>query len=157
MEASRKPISSYSEPALLRQIMINAKKQGNTKVYWEAFRRVCELEGKDYDDPLERDFYSTLAAYEELLAEKHGKRVRASRTWQKLKNKGFVACLEDWALSSQRTEGFSTLVQNGHIELTGEFLVTKYPSRFSPEAVRNAQMIIELVKNGDLGTALEPL
>jgi hypothetical protein len=134
-----KTISSYTDVKDLRQIMINAKRAKRDDVYWEAFRRVCELEGMNYDDPLERDFYATLTADEELLSEKNGKRTRANRTRTKLQNKGVVGCLEDWAMSTQPTEGFNTLVANGQTELTGEFLVTKYADRFSPEAVTRAK------------------
>ena len=129
--------------------MINAKHLCRMDIYWEAFAKVCELEGKAYGDPLEREFYATLTVYEELLAEKHGRRQRASRTRQKLASKGFIACLEDWALSPKRTEGFLALVAAGKKELTGEYLVTKYPDRFSPKAVTNARMIVELLE-GDL-------
>jgi len=125
--------------------MVNAKRQKNMEIYWQAFRRVCELEGKNYDDPLEREFYSTLAAYEELLADKHGRRQPAARTRQKLKNQGFIACLEDWALSAKRTDGFNALVDSGQVELTGEHLVTKYPDRFSAKAVANARKVLESI------------
>ena len=141
-----KAISDYTDVGELRQVMANAKRLNKPDVYWEAFERCCELQGGKYPDPLERDFYSTLAAYEELLAEKHGRRQSASRTRQKLRNKGFIACLEDWALDGKRTEGFETLVKNGHVELTGEYLVTKYPDRFTAKAVENATLVLAMLK-----------
>lgn len=79
-----------------------------------------------------------LTAYEELLSEKNKRRTAASRTRQKLNNKGVVQCLEDWARGQTETAGFQTLVDAGLVELTGEYLVTKYPDRFTPEAVRCA-------------------
>jgi hypothetical protein len=150
LEKPKKPISAYTDPAEVRQIMANAKRLGNDDLYWEAFRKVCQLEGKNFEDPLERDFYSMLAAYEELLYAKHGKRIRATRVRDKLQRKGFLACLEDWAVGSKRTEGFTTLVSSGHVELTGEFLVSKYPDRFTPKAVRNARMVLDMVENAEL-------
>jgi len=133
-----KPISSYTDAKQLQILMTNAKRQGREAIYNEAFRRRCELEGINYDDPLEREFHVTLAAYEELLAEKHGRRQPAGYTRRKLRDKGVVQCLEDWAMDTKETDGFRTLVDRGMIELTGEYLVTKYPKRFSPEAVRRA-------------------
>jgi hypothetical protein len=133
-----KPISSYTDPKQLQTLMKNAKQQGRDDVYFEALRRRCELLGLNYDDPLERDFYSMLAAYEELLSEKNKRRTAASRTRQKLKDKGVVECLEDWARGYTETEGFKLLTQAGLTELTGEYLVTKYPDRFTAEAVRRA-------------------
>lgn len=134
-----KPISSYTDPKQLQTLMKNAQRQGRDDVYYEALRRRCELIGLDYDDPLERDFHSMLTAYEELLTEKNQRRTAASRTRQKLKNKGVVQCLEDWARGNTVTAGFETLVKAGLTELTGEYLVTKYPDRFTPEAVHRAK------------------
>lgn len=104
-----KPISTYREAADLRALMANAKRLNKEDIYRQAFLRLCEVEGLNYSDPLEREFYATLTAYEEVLAAKHGRRQPAARTRQKLKNKGFVACLEDWALGERRTDGFETL------------------------------------------------
>ncbi len=133
-----KPISEYTDPKALRNLMVNAKKLNRDDVWREAFLRLCALEGEDHSDPLHRDFYATLAAYEELLTEKNGRTTRANRTRQKLKNKGVIQCLEDWAIAPGGTDGFNLLIGFGMIELTGEYLVTKYPDRFSQEAVRAA-------------------
>jgi hypothetical protein len=130
-----KPISKYTDPKELRNLMANAKRLKRDDVWREAFLRLCSLEGGDQADPLHHDFYATLAAYEELLTEKNGRTTRASRTRQKLKNKGVVECLEDWATASVGTDGFNLLVSLGMVELTGEYLVMKYPHRFSQQAV----------------------
>jgi len=134
-----KQISSYTDPKQLETVMKNAKRQGRNDVYHEALRRRCELIGLNYDDPLDRDFHSMLAAYEQLLTEKNHRRTAASRTRQKLKNKGVVECLEDWARGRTETAGFKFLIDAGLVELTGEYLVTKYPDRFTAEAVRRAK------------------
>ena len=141
-----KPISKYTNATDLRNLMANAKRLERDDVWWEAFRRLCELEGMDQTDPLHRDFYEMLAAYEELLTEKNGRTTRASRTRQKLKNRGVVQCLEDWAVSSASTQGFELLIQNGLGELTGEYLVLKYPDSFSDKAITAAR--IRLAEHG---------
>lgn len=133
-----KPISSYSDPVLLRTLMENARRMGREDIWREAFDRLCSLEGADKEDPLERAFYRTLAAYEQLLTQKNGRATRASRTRVKLKGKGVVACLEDWARSKEPPESFDLLVAHGMIELTGEQLVLTYPDRFSAEAIAGA-------------------
>ena len=141
-----KAIPSYTDVKQLQQIMRNAKTAGREDIYNEAFHRRCQLEGVDYDDPLEREFYATLAAYEELLTEKNGKKTPANYTRRALRNKGVEACLESWALSPTETDGFKTLVARGLIALTGEHLVTKYPERFSPVAVDAAERRIARYK-----------
>ncbi len=134
-----KPISGYTDPAALRTLMENAKRLGRDDIWREAFRRLCSLEGATQTDPLHRDFYETLAAYEYLLSRKNGRATRASRTRLKLKSKGVVQCLEDWALSKTPTEGYELLVANGLAEMTGEQLVLKYPEQFSADAIAAAK------------------
>ena len=90
------------------------------------------------DEPLERDFYDVLNAYEELLTEKNGRTTKASRTRQKLKNKGVEQCLIDWALGPP-TEGFKLLIEKGLAELTAEYLVVKHKGRFPSEVLEAAK------------------
>lgn len=139
------PISDYTDQAALRTLMHNAKRLKRDDVWQQAFRRLCELEGLNQTDPIHRDFYATLRAYEELLTQKNGRTTRASRTRQKLRSKGVVQCLEDWATNSAPTEGFELLVISGMPELTGEHLVIKYADRFSKEAVAAAKARLRTV------------
>lgn len=134
----RKPIEDYTDQTALRTIMENAARLGETDIWRHAFRRLCVLDGQDQVDPLHRDFYETLAAYELLLTQKNGRTTKASRTRQKLKNKGVVQCLEDWAISKAPADGFGLLVEQGLVELTGKYLVLKYPAHFSAAAVAAA-------------------
>jgi hypothetical protein len=138
-------IDNLTDRVGLRNLMANARSRGREDVYWAAFRRLCAVEGMNYDDPLHRDFYQVLAAYEELLTEKNGRTTKASRTRQKLARHSVEKCLEDWALSDAPTQGFDLLVQAGMPELTAEYLVTQYPDRFSVEAVNKAKARLEVV------------
>lgn len=136
MDASK--IAQLTDKTGLRNLMDNARQLDRDDVYWRAFRRLCSLEGMQYDDPLERDFYDVLNAYEELLTLKHGRTTKATRTRQKLVNKGVEQCLIDWALGPP-TDGFKLLIDKGLPELTAEFLVVKYETRFPPPAVEAAR------------------
>ena len=133
-----KPIDSYTDPAALRTLMENAKRLGRTDIWREAFRRLCSLEGAGQTEPLDRDFHETLAGYEQLLSEKNGRTTRAGRTRLKLKSKGAVQCLIDWATSKDVPEEFTLLVAAGLPEMTGEQLVVRYPDRFEPAVVAAA-------------------
>ena len=73
-----------------------------------------------------RDFYETLAAYEQLLTERNGKNTIASRTRQKIKNKGVYQSLIEWTRGKIETNGFVLLIDAGLPEYTGEYLVTRY-------------------------------
>lgn len=150
----KKPISEFTDQESLRTIMVNAKRSNRDDVWREAFTRLCAREGLDEKDPLVRDFCTVLAAYEELLAEKHGHKTAASYTRRKLKNKGVVQCLKDWALATKVTEGFELLVVNGMVELTGEYLVVKHSQRFGEKAVAAARE--RLAKYGVATPELRP-
>ncbi len=132
-------ITKLSDPKEIRTVMENSKTKNRKDVYQAAFIRLCEVEGMSYEDPLHRDFYQVLAAYEQLLTEKNGKTTKASRTRQKLKRHGIEKCLEDWATSTSPTQGFELLVAANMRELTGEYIILKYPERFSDEAVQAAE------------------
>ncbi|MFD1611705.1 hypothetical protein ACFSCW_07825 [Sphingomonas tabacisoli] len=134
-----KPISSYTSISDLKKLMANAKRAGREDVYLEALVRRCDLEGLDYDDPVEREFVGVLAAYEEFLAERNGKTTTASYTRRKMRDKGIIQCLEDWATATHETDGFQALMSKRLTHLTGEHIVLKYPDRFSPEAVAGAR------------------
>jgi hypothetical protein len=134
-----KPIKSYDSISDLKQIMKNAKKLGREDVYLEALVQRCKLEGVDFDDPVEREFVGVLAAYEEFLKQRNGKTTVASYTRRKMRDKGVVQCLEDWAVAAHETDGFQALMSARLTHLTGEHIVLKYPDRFSPEAVEGAR------------------
>jgi len=125
-------------PAECRTVMSRAKGRGLHDVYQLAFRRYCALVGaahEDPEDPLVGDFYETLGAYEQLLTEKNGTTTVASRTRQKIKNKGVHQSLIDWTQGKVETNGFILLVGAELSEFTGEYLVTKYAHRFPADVV----------------------
>ena len=90
---------------------------------------------EDLNDPLTKDFNETLAAYERLLTEKNGRRTPASRTRQKIANKGVRQSLIEWTRGKIETDGFKLLVEKGLSERTGEYLVVRYQDRFPPDVV----------------------
>ena len=121
-----------------RIVMERAKKEGRDDFYEKVFRRYCEIVGAEYDDPgdpLIREFWETLAAYEQLLTEKNGKKTQATRTRQKIKNKGVHQSLVEWTNGKIETNGFTLLVDKGLPEYTGEYLVVKYGDRFPSDVV----------------------
>jgi hypothetical protein len=92
--------------------MQRARARHLPEVYEVAFRRMCQLVGAENDDPndpLVKDFYETLAAYEQLLTEKNGKVTSAGRTRQKIANKGVYQSLIEWTKGKTETNGFRLL------------------------------------------------
>lgn len=129
-----------------RIVMERAKERGDDEFYAKVFRRSCEIAGAerdDPDDPLIREFWETLAAYEQLLTEKNGRTTRATRTRQKITNKGVHRSLVEWTLGKTETNGFTLLVEKGLPEYTSEYLVVKYDGRFPPDVVDLARRRLE--------------
>ena len=131
-------VSKLKTPEDCRIVMQRAQERGHEDFYKKVFRRYCELAGsahEDPSDPLIRDFYETLAAYEQLLTEKNGRTTPASRTRQKIANKGVHQSLVEWTRGKIETNGFKLLVGKGLAEYTGEYLVVKFQDRFPPDVV----------------------
>ena len=125
-----------------RLVMQRARQQNVPDVYDAVFRRMCQLVGSENDDPgdpLVRDFYETLAAYEQLLTEKNGRTQPAHRTRQKIANKGVYESLVEWTRGKAETDGFRILVEAGLPEYTGEYLVARYAKRFPADVVSLAR------------------
>jgi hypothetical protein len=62
-----------------------------------------------------------------------------------------VQCLEDWATDVKQTEGFDLLIKNDLENLTGEYLVLKYPARFKPSVVQSAARRLKRVHDTKQG------
>ena len=134
--------SKLKTVAECRIVLDRARAQKRNDVYAAVFHRMCQLVGSendDPDDPLVRDFYETLAAYEQLLTEKNGRNTIATRTRQKLENKGVHLSLVEWTRGKIETNGFTLLIDAGMPEYTGEYLVTRYATRFPPDVVQLAR------------------
>jgi len=139
-------IEKLADPIQIKQVMANALRKGDAEAYNRAFRRFCSVTGATHDDPddsLVRAFWETLAAYEMLLAEKHGRTQPAGYTRRKVKEQGVLRCLVDWANATGPTVGFNLLVEKGMWELTGEALVLRYADRFDGNTVSNARKRLE--------------
>lgn len=125
-----------------RTVMDRARQQGAAAIYEQVFCRYCELVGMENDDPADpliRDFYETLAAYEQILTERNGRKTPASRTRQKIANKGVHQSLVEWARGKVETNGFLLLVEKGFPKYTCEYLVVRYVDRFPIDVVELAR------------------
>lgn len=134
-------VTALLTPAACRTVMARAKAQGLSDVYQAVFQRYCELVGHAADDPadpLVKGFFETLAAYEQLLTERNGKTTTASRTRQKIANKGVHQSLIEWTKGAAETQGFDLLIEKGLPQYTGEYLVARYASRFPNDVVELA-------------------
>lgn len=130
---------AIDDPKRVRQLMVNAQARGETALVQACQRRLYELGGANYDDPVERRLWQAVTAYEETLQVKHGRKQPAAYTRRKIAAKGAIATLTDWALDADVTPGFTALVESGMAEFTGEYVVVEFADRFAPEAVAAAR------------------
>lgn len=141
--------TTMTDPKRVQQLMANAEKMGETGLARMCLRRLYELGGINYDDPVTRRLWQAVTAYEETLRRKHGKSQRASYTRRKIAEKGPIVTLSDWALDKKVTPGFEALIEAGMAEFTGEYVVIEYASSFDSHVVAAARKRLE-----DFGVAL---
>lgn len=137
--------AKMTDAAAVRRLMVNAERLERPDIVKACQRRIFELAGENVGDPLEKRLWQMVAAYEEILFQKHGKAQQASYTRRKIKNKGVIATLTDWAKSPKLTPGFEALVANGLAEFTGEYVVIQFADRFPSEVVDAARAKLNLL------------
>lgn len=115
----------------------NARKLGRADLALEARRRAVELRAAAYGATsiAERECLEAIYAYEEILSEKHGRRVRASRTWQMIKRRGIIAAIEQAVDRPDGTAGFTALKEVGLDNYAFEAVILRHPQLFSDSAV----------------------
>jgi hypothetical protein len=132
-----------NDASAVRTLMQNAEKRGAASLVRDCQRRLFELGGINAEDPVERRLWEAVTAYEEILHRKHGKRQQASYTRRKIRDKGAIATLSDWALDTKITPGFEALVTDNLAEFTSEFVVVQFADRFEPHVVAAARKRLE--------------
>jgi len=91
----------------------------------------------------EREALQAVYAYERVLCEKHGKTVRASRTWQMIKRHGIITAVERAVNRKDVTSGYTALVEMGMPDFAFEAVVCRHPSVFSAEALKRSRERLE--------------
>lgn len=133
--AALREIAVSTDPAQLRRFMANARRMGAEAVHAAAFERLVSTLPGEALDPVSRDFWRMIHAFEELLTEERGRTTRLSRTRQKVQRVGVIKTLEDFALTREATDGFRMLMERGLPQLTGEAVILRHPDAFHPAVV----------------------
>jgi len=117
---SKDNVNEATDVPKIRSLMANAERLGELELFTKCKRRIFELAGEDGHSEIEKRLFQVLAAYEEILLEKHGKAYKANYTKRKIREKGVIKTLTDWALDPKLTPGFEALVSQGLEDFTGE-------------------------------------
>lgn len=130
---------TMTDASSVRRLLANAVRLNEDHIAQACRKRLYDLETPEVSDPVEKRLWQAVAAYEQTLREKHGRKQPAAYTRRKIAVKGAVQTLTDWALEKNVTPGFEALVSSGSAEFTGEYVVVEFSERFSPEAVTAAK------------------
>ena len=139
-------VNEATDVAKIRRLMANAERLGEVELVVKCKQRIFELAGGDGNSDIEKRLFQALAAYEEILFEKHGKAVKANYTKRKIRDKGVIKTLTDWALDTKVTPGFEALVSQGLEDFTGEKIVIDFADEFPNEVVDAAKRKFDLLK-----------
>ena len=133
-------ISKLTTPEECEQLALNVEAR-LPELAREARCRAVELRAAAHGaaSEAEREALEAVYAYEKVLSEKHGKNVRASRTWQMIKRHGIIIAVERAVNRPKETAGYKALVDMGMQDFAFEAVVCRHPSVFSPEALKRSQ------------------
>jgi hypothetical protein len=81
-----------------------------------------------------------------MLWFKHGKRTRASRTWQMIDRKGIIAAVEGVVTTRDETAAYRLLIENGLEDKAFEAVVLRHPNSFSAAAVIASRRRLDRLK-----------
>lgn len=120
-----------------------------------ARRRAIELKAATFGakTDAEREALVALVAYECVLSQRNGKKVRASRTWPMIKKYGIIGTVERVVSRDADPSGYTALAEMGLTDLAFEAVVLRHQSLFSKEAIAQSSQRLErwdkTVKNND--------
>lgn len=134
-------IAKLSTPEDCEKFARNAEERGRNDLAAAAKRRAVELRASTHSaaTEAEKEALQAVYAYEETLAKKNGKRVRATRTWQMIKRHGIIAAVERAVSRPAETQGYKALAEMGLLDLAFENVVLRHQELFSPETVARAR------------------
>ena len=118
-------IAETRDSSKLRRLMENAERLGETDVYEAAFDRLVNLMPTSGLDPLDREYWRMINAFEHVLRLARGKSVPMTRTRQKVEKLGAQKALEEFAPGKPETEGFALLIEQGRPDLTSEAIILR--------------------------------
>ena len=106
----------------------------------EARRRAVELRAAAHgaETVAEQEALSAVYAYERVLSDKRGKKIRASRTWQMIERHGIIEAVERAVKRPADPAGYTALAEIGMLDLSFESVVVRHPEVFSGEAVSSS-------------------
>src|SRR5688572_19688336 len=81
----------------------------------ELLRRAIEIKAAKHSakTAVEREALQAVYAYEQVLQDKHGRNIRAGRTWPMIEKRGIIPAVEHIVTKRDVSTGYTTLVEMG--------------------------------------------
>ena len=128
-------IAKFTTPESCEQFALNVQDRDPERAK-EARRRAVELRALQHgaETTAERECLEAVYAYERVLSDTKGKKVRASRTWQMIERRGLIPAVEYLVTRTAETTGYKALASMGMQDKLFEMVVLRHPENFSHEA-----------------------
>lgn len=141
LDVLRDRIARMTTPDGCEQFAKNVEANGKPEAALLARKRAIELRAEAHGaaSNAEREALEAVYAYERALFVKHGKNVRASRTWRMIKDRGIIPSVERVVTRSTQSTGYAELCRMGLQDKAFEAVVLRYPDLFSDVAVRQSR------------------
>lgn len=106
-----------------------------------ARRRAIELRAAKHgaNSDAEREALEAVYAYERVLSGTHGRKTRASRTWQMIERHGIIEAVERVVSRKAESAGYHALVDFGLQDKAFEAVVLRHREVFSAQAVARSE------------------
>ena len=150
-------VARLKSPQECEQFILNVKAR-LPKLADEARRRAVELRATAYgaESTVEKEALCAIYAYEETLSSKHGKNIRASRTWQMIKRHGIIGAVERAVNRSDATAGYDALVEIGLQDFAFEAVVLRHPTVFSAAVLKRSADRLKALETSALLAKVKP-
>ncbi len=142
-------VAKLKTPKDCEQFAINVEARGKPELARAARRRAIELRALEHNahsDP-EREALQAVYAYERVLSENAGKKIKATRTWQMIKRYGLILAVEHVVSRRKEAKGYTALVKMGMEDMAFEAVVVRHPEVFSGEAVERSRARLRELTN----------
>ncbi len=130
---------SLSDPKLIQNLLANAQKREEFELAKSCRRRIANLAGLPFEDPMERRFWQIVGAFEQLKTEENGRATRSSQTRLKAAKVGIVKTVEDLLNQAKPAVGLLQLKDAGLGAYAFECLALEFPDQFSEKALAGAK------------------
>jgi hypothetical protein len=143
-------IASLETPEACEKFVRNASRLDRPDLAVEARKRAVRLRaaGHGGSSAAELQCLEAVFAREEVLTNKNGRRTRAFRAWQMIKQHGILAATERLVQAEPNMHEYRVLVEFGLTEFAFEAVVLRHPTLFSDAALSIARSRIAARAHG---------